>query len=103
MNLVTKVRSEGVDIVITGTIKTVANTQAIKEAVLRANEQHPDVPINLNIIDSFIITSSVIGFLIKMIKMDNIALLVNIGSAELYEMLENMDLIEVMNVRKAYV
>lgn len=101
MNLVSRVRSESVDIVVTDTVKTVANTQAIKDAILRAHEQHPDVIINLNLQDSFIITSSLIGFLIKSIKMDKVALNVNVGSIELYEMLEDMNLIEIMNVRKA--
>ncbi len=102
MDLVTKVHSEHVDIVITGTIKTIANAQTIKEAIRKTHEQHLDHIINLVIKDSFIITSSVIGFVIKAIKMDKIALHVNIGSEELYEMLEDMNLIDMMNVRKAY-
>jgi hypothetical protein len=102
MDLVTKVHSEHVDIVITGTIKTIANAQTIKEAIRKTYEQFPNAMINLIIKDSFIITSSVIGFVIKFIKMDKMALHVNIGSEELYEMLEDMNLVEMMNVRKAY-
>ena len=103
MHVVTKVRSESVDVVVTGTIKTVSDTQAIKDAVLKANTSHLDVPIRLLLQDSFIITSSLIGFLIKGIKMDHYALIVEGGSLELYEMLEDMNLIEIMNVRKASV
>jgi hypothetical protein len=102
MNIVSKVRSESVEVVVTGTIKTVANTQAIKDAILTAHMDHPDIPIHLNLQDSFIITSSLIGFLIKVIKMDKYTLILNVGSPELYEMLEDMNLIEIMNVRKAY-
>ena len=102
MDLVTKVHREHVDIIVTGTIKPIANAQAIKEAISKAHQQHPDTIINLMIKDSFIITSSVIGFLMKSIKMDKMNLYVNVGSEELYTMLDDMSLIEVMNVRKAY-
>ncbi len=100
MDLVTKVHREHIEIIVTGTIKTIANAQAIKEAVNKAHQQHPDAIINLMIKDSFIITSSVIGFLMKSIKMDKMNLYVNVGSEELYTMLDDMNLIEVMNVRK---
>ncbi len=101
MDLVTKVHSEHVNILITGTIKTIGNAQAIKDAIRQAHEQHPCIIINLMIQDSFIITSSVIGFLIKSIKMDKMNLHVKVGSEELYEMLNDMNLIEIMNVGRA--
>lgn len=100
MDLVTKVNREHVNILITGTIKTIGDAQTIKDAIRKAYEQHQDVIINLTIQDSFIITSSVIGFLIKSIKMDKMNLHVNVGSEELYEMLDDMNLIEIMNVGK---
>ncbi|MBP6497984.1 MAG: hypothetical protein KA253_04855, partial [Campylobacteraceae bacterium] len=56
--------------------------------------------IDLCIKDSFIITSSVIGFLIKSIKVDKMFLHVSVGSQELYEMLLEMSLVDAMNVRK---
>jgi len=102
MDLVTKVHREHVEILVTGTIKTIANAQAIKEAIRKTHEQHPDAIINLMIKDSFIITSSVIGFLIKSVKMDKVNLQVNVGCEELYAMLDDMNLVEIMNVRKAY-
>jgi len=102
MDLVTKVHREHIDIIVTGTIKTIANAQAIKEAIRKTHEQHPDAIINIMIKDSFIITSSVIGFLLKSIKMDKINLNVNIGCEELYTMLDDMNLVEEMNVKKAY-
>jgi len=102
MDLVIKVHHEHVDVSITGTIKTIANAQTIKEAIRTTHEQHPDTIINLIIKDSFIITSSVIGSVIKSIKMDKMALHVNVGCEELYVMLEDMNLIDMMNVRKAY-
>lgn len=100
MDLVTAVNHDYIDIIITGTIKTTANTQTIKEAVSKAHQQYPASRINLVIKDSFIITSSVIGFLIKSIKMDKLALFVVVFSQELYDMLDDMNLIELLNVIK---
>lgn len=102
MDLEIKVHSDHVDIIITGTIKTISNAHMIKEAIHTTHEQYPGTIINLIIQNSFIITSSVIGFVIKSIQLDKIALHVNVGSEELYTMLEDMNLIEMMNVRKAY-
>ena len=98
MDLATKVRADRINIEITGIIKTVADTQAVKDAILGAREQYSDSPINFRLLDTFIITSSLIGFLIKVIQMDHYSLSVSVGSAELYEMLEDMNLIDIMNV-----
>lgn len=38
MDLVTKVHREHIEIIVTGTIKTIANAQAIKEAVNKAHQ-----------------------------------------------------------------
>ena len=101
MNLETNVYGEYINITITGTIKTITNTQAIKEALKTTHEQYPEAIINLIIKDSFIITSAVIGFLIKSIKMDKMNVYVLVHSEELYSMLDDMNLIELMNVKKA--
>jgi len=97
------VRTNGLsaDINIVGTIKTIADGQDIKDAVRKAFEQNNSYTINVYVKDSFIITSSVIGFLIKSIKIDKMALYVHVSSSELYGMLEDMNLIQSMNVRKA--
>jgi len=101
MEVAIRTNGAGVDINILGTIKTIADGQEIKDAVRRAYEQDSTRSINLHVKESFIITSSVIGFLIKSIKIDKMALVVYVGSSELYSMLEDMNLIVSMNVRKA--
>ncbi len=101
MEITTRANGTSVDINVFGTIKTISDGQNIKDAVRRAFEQDSGRAINVYVKDSFIITSSVIGFLIKSIKIDKMALVVYVGSPELYTMLDDMNLIDSMNVRKA--
>jgi len=101
MEITIRTNSTSVDINVLGTIKTIADGQNIKDAMRRAFEQDSGRAINVYVKDSFIITSSVIGFLIKSIKIDKMALVVYVSSPELYTMLEDMNLIDSMNVRKA--
>jgi len=54
----------------------------------------------LNIIDSTIITSSIIGFLIKLIHLDGIKISLNVKKKELYDMMENLNLLIIFNVTK---
>lgn len=94
------VNSGNSEITILGTIKTIADGQMIKETINRSFHQDKQRTIKLNIQDSFIITSSVIGFLIKAIKIDKMDLTVYVRSMELYSMLDDMNLLDTMNVRK---
>lgn len=100
MEVVTKMNGGSVEITVIGTIKTISDGQNIKDAVKKVFEYDNQAVVNLYIKDSFIITSSVIGFLIKLIKIDKMILHVHVKSAELYSMLEDMSLIDSMNVRK---
>lgn len=101
MELTTRVNGSSFDITITGNIKTIVDGQTIKEAITHVARERVGTPIHLYIKDSFIITSSVIGFLIKARNVDKILLDVIVGSQELYEMLSEMNLLDSMNVRKA--
>ena len=100
MDLTLKDNGTSTDIIISGNIKSISDTDNIKFAITTAWNKDEKNPINLKIDDSFIITSSVIGFLIKFIKKDKIPLTLYVKNEELYEMLEDMNLIEVLNVRR---
>lgn len=100
MELVTKKSSGNVVIDVKGNIKSISDGQTIKDAITKAFHDNQQASIDLCIKDSFIITSSVIGFLIKSVKVDKISLHVSVGSQELYDMLVEMSLIDAMNVRK---
>lgn len=100
MEIVTRANGGSVDITVLGTIKSISDGQTIKDSIKKIFENDNQAVVNLHIKDSFIITSSVIGFLIKLIKIDKRALFVHVRSLELYSMLEDMSLLDSMNVRK---
>lgn len=100
MDLVTKKSGGNVVIDIIGNIKSISDSQTIKDAITKAFHDNQQTSIDLCIKDSFIITSSVIGFLVKSIKVDKISLHVSVGSQDLYDMLVDMNLVESMNARK---
>lgn len=100
MNLKT-ISDNGVsDIVITGNIKSPADNTMLKTAILHASESEHNQQINLKIEDSFIITSSVIGSLLKFIKKDKLPLALHVKNGELYEMLVDMELHRALNATK---
>lgn len=100
MEISTSINGGITDITVLGTIKTIADGQAIKEAINYSFSQDKQRGIKLTVKDSFIITSSVIGFLVKAIKIDKMDLTVYVCSMELYTMLDDMNLIDSMNVRR---
>lgn len=100
MELNIKNSSSAVDIIIKGNIKSVSDTDSIKSAIQETWDVDDTKPINIRIDDSFIITSSVIGFLIKFIKKDKIPISLFVKNDELFEMLDDMNLVNVLNVRR---
>jgi hypothetical protein len=82
-------------------IKSLNDNDVIKVAIEDAWNENPDKTIELHIKDSFIITSSVIGFIIKFIKKDKIPISIYISNNELYDMMNDMNLIKTMNIKKA--
>ena len=69
-------------------------------AIENAWNSNSDNSIEIHIKDSFIVTSSVIGFLIKFIKKDKIPITLYITNDELYEMMDDMNLIQALNIKK---
>ena len=82
-------------------IKSLSDNDDIKVAIENAWNTNSDNPIEIHIKDSFIVTSSVIGFLIKFIKKDKIPITLYITNDELYEMMDDMNLIQALNIKKA--
>lgn len=82
-------------------IKSLSDNDDIKVAIENVWNTNSDKLIEIHIKDSFIITSSVIGFLIKFIKKDKIPITIYITNDELYEMMDDMNLIQALNIKKA--
>lgn len=85
-------------VVITGNIKTVSDYQQIKETIdkLTQNNKH----ITIIIQDSISITSSIIGYLNKLVLKDNIDLEIKVGDDQLMELFEDLNLISLFKVKK---
>ena len=85
-------------VTITGNIKTVGDYQKIKEVLdgLASKEKG----IFIDITDSISITSSVIGYLTKLVQKDNINLHIKVKNANLYELFDEINLIRLFNISR---
>lgn len=101
MQIKTKNTERAVEVHIEENIKSLNDNDVIKKQIENIWHEYDDKAINIYIHDSFIITSSVIGFLIKFIKKDKMNITLYIYNKELYEMLDDMNLVEVLNIKKA--
>ena len=73
-----------------GNIKSVSDFQEIKQNLDNIVSQHRQV--NLNILDSLSITSSVIGYLNKLVLKDGIDIHMNVGNEQLLHLLNDLNL-----------
>ena len=85
-------------VTITGNIKTVGDYQKIKEVLdgLASKEKS----IFIDITDSISITSSVIGYLTKLVQKDNIDLHIKVKNTNLYELFDEINLIRLFNISR---
>ena len=86
------------EIVITGNIKSIEDSQEIKNAI-SSLQQHGAKSIRLKIQDSFSMTSTVIGHLMKLVNLDKITVSLVVGDQRLYQLLEELSLVHQFNVR----
>ena len=100
MKLTVKNVHTNTEIYIDENIKSIGDNDKIKHAIEQAWKNDNDANIDIYINDSFIITSSVIGFLIKFIKKDKMKISIYVYNEELYEMLDDMNLVEALHVTK---
>ncbi|WP_457746900.1 hypothetical protein [Sulfurimonas sp.] len=83
---------------IIGNIKSVADYQTIKNTLDSMKSNHTSIILNIS--DSISMTSSVIGYLNKLVLKDNITININIGNAQLMELFEDLNLVSLFHVRK---
>lgn len=93
-------REEGGNLIITGEMKTIENYTAIKNALSEVL-QHGTDSITIEIKDSLTITSSIIGLFTKTVHGDGLKISLLVHSDRLYNLLEDLNLIVVFNVKKA--
>ena len=93
-----KITANSNSITITGNIKTIKDFQDIKKSVEQIIQNNKSLTINIP--DSISLTSTIIGYLNKLVLKDNINIKMLIGDEGLYELLDDLSLISTFRVQK---
>jgi len=83
---------------ITDNIKSVEDFQDIKIALDKMKNSYTSI--SIKILNSLSITSSVIGYLMKLIHKDGVRLSVTVGDERLVDLLNDLGLSSELNVKK---
>ena len=94
-----EIKSSSNNVNIDGNIKTISDFQKIKTHLDGVVNDHKTIIIN--ILNSLSITSSVIGYLNKLVLKDNISIQMKIGDNQLLQLLDDLDLITTFNAKRA--
>jgi len=94
-----EIKASSNSITIHGNIKTVSDFQKIKQLLDGIIATHKTII--LNVIDSLSMTSSVIGYLNKLVLKDNVAIQMRVGNGQLLELLSDLNLTTTFNATKA--
>ena len=86
------------ELVITGNIKSIEDSAEIKKAI-DALVKEGATNLVLRIQDSFSMTSTVIGFLMKLVNINKVTLSTVVGDGRLYQLLEELSLVQAFNIR----
>lgn len=82
---------------ITGEVKSLDCYAEIKKNVQQIVDSGEE-SITIEVIDSMMITSSIIGYFTKIIHADGVKLNMVVHSSRLYELLEDLNLVKMFNV-----
>lgn len=93
------IQRNGSDITIIGNLKTTEDYQRIKSVVTEVIQSGAK-SINIRTPESFSMTSSVIGYFIKVIFQDKVQLHVHVKDDRLYSLLQDLNLIDTFKVVK---
>jgi hypothetical protein len=86
------------ELTIAGNIKSIEDSMEIKTAV-NTLQKRGAKNIQLRIQDSFSMTSTVIGYLMKLVNLDKIPVSLVVGDHRLYQLLDELNLVQPFNVR----
>lgn len=88
------------EVVITGNIKSVEDSVQIKNSINNLVASGCK-SIQLTINDSLSMTSTMIGYLMKLVHHEKVHLSIKVGDKRLYSLLEELSLLQQFNVRLA--
>ena len=87
------------EVTITGNIQSIEDYQNIKDVVRSIIDKGAN-SITIRIPDSVSMPSSVIGFLLKLVHVDKIVMSILVRDDRLYNLMEILNLITILNVKK---
>lgn len=87
------------NLIITGNIKSISDFQNIKQSIDAMTAQHKNI--NITILDSLSITSSVIGYLNKLVLKDGIDIHISVGNEELLNLLDDLNLVSTLKAKRS--
>lgn len=85
-------------VTIEGNIKSNSDFQSIRTTVNSLVATHKSIIVDVK--DSLSFTSSIIGYFNKLILKDKIDVSINVGNAELYNLLDDLNLVSTFKLRK---
>ena len=91
--------SSGNHVVIEGNIKSVGDYQSIKETLDALTKNQKTVRVTIK--DSISITSSIIGYLTKLVQKEGVELSIEVGDSSLYELFDDLNLVTLFKIKKA--
>ena len=86
------------ELTITGNIKSLEDSTEIKN-VLSSLQKRGAKSITIRILDSFSMTSTVIGYLMKLVNLDRIVITLIVGDQRLFQLFEELSLVQSFNAR----
>jgi len=86
-------------LVISGEVKTLDNYTEIRNLIQDFIASGEKVLV-VEVIDSMMITSAIIGYFTKIIHLDGIRMTMIVHNQRLYELLQDLNLIKMFNVKK---
>jgi hypothetical protein len=92
------ISSEQNSITISGNIKSVAHYHTIVEEISNIKEEFKELQIYL--LDSISITSSIIGYFCKLVQQENISMNVYVKDEALYALMHELNLVTILNIQK---
>jgi len=86
------------ELIIKGNVKSIQDAETIKEALEKIAKKYTSIKIVLQ--DSISLTSSVIGYLVKLAQKDGKNITLKVANEELYELLRDLDLHTIFKIQR---
>jgi len=83
-------------------IKTIEDSAVFKKYISDILDKDPKVKVDIHVLDSYILTSSIIGSVLKMVQKDGANISLFVYNDYLYELLDKLNLITLLNVKKTF-